>query len=85
MQPKWTHDCEQCRFIGAMYSGRDLFDWYICGNTVVARYGNDGPEYWSSPRDVVEDDKHLNISDSSGFRRIYGMNVLARFMLSQKR
>lgn len=80
MQPNWTHDCEHCRFLGAMYNGGDLFDWYACKQSVVARYGNDGPEYWSSLRSIVDDDKYLNVSGT-----VDGMYVLARFMLSQQR
>lgn len=49
--PMFTHDCEQCVFLGH-YNNHDL---YYCGHpdvqqgipTLIARWGNDGPEYSS--------------------------------------
>ena len=48
--PKFTHDCEACTFLGP-YQGYDL---YVCDTSVIARFGNDGPEYSSLPISVVE-------------------------------
>lgn len=55
-QPRFQHDCKNCHFFGQ--SG-DL-DLYYCarseadfGGSVVARYGNDAPEYHSSPVSVL--------------------------------
>ncbi len=50
-QPLFTHDCDNCKFLGR-YDGHDL---YVCPSrerpsrmwSVLARYGNDGPEYAS--------------------------------------
>lgn len=44
-QPKFTHDCDACTFLGT-YDGIDL---YFCPGepTIIARYGDDGPEYSS--------------------------------------
>jgi hypothetical protein len=45
--PRFTHDCDKCRFVG----GTDGGDWYICGDVhfgdgeYIRRYGNDGPDY----------------------------------------
>ena len=46
--PLFTHDCDKCQFLGT-FKKHDL---YFCaaGPTVVARYGNDGPEYKSGMR-----------------------------------
>jgi len=45
MTPKFTHDCEGCKFLGH-YEGHDLY--YCAGEpTVIARYGSDGPAYAS--------------------------------------
>ncbi len=52
--PKYTHDCENCKFLGT-HQDHDL---YFCDNlekdsesdffsTVIARYGNEGSEYKS--------------------------------------
>lgn len=42
---RYTHDCGECEFLG-QYKEYDL---YYCEKepTVIARYGNDGPEYMS--------------------------------------
>jgi len=46
--PRFTHDCERCRFLGDY----EEYDLYVCArdgkiDTVIARYGSDGPEYMS--------------------------------------
>lgn len=48
MAPKFTHDCDRCIFLGQDAE----HDFYFCPSpsemhTVIARYGNDGPEYLS--------------------------------------
>lgn len=50
--PAYTHDCEECRFLGRHQARpkTQLYDLYVCqkaGGTVVARYGDDGPDYVS--------------------------------------
>lgn len=48
-QPVFAHDCPACVFLGR-YESHDL---YFCGKvgdplaTIIARFGNDGPEYCS--------------------------------------
>jgi hypothetical protein len=47
-KPRYQHDCTACTYLGQYKE----FDLYFCpqgGNipTVIARYGNDGPEYQS--------------------------------------
>lgn len=49
MKPIFEHDaCEFCRFVGHL-DGRDIWKCTQGGNlpTVIARYGDDGPEYSS--------------------------------------
>ena len=44
--PRYTHDCEGCLYIG--HFGR--YDCYFCPQgdaTIIARYGNEAPEYAS--------------------------------------
>lgn len=49
--PNWQHDCKQCTFLGTLHEGRDWWDFYYCRQhgipTVIARFGDDGPEYMS--------------------------------------
>ena len=52
LTPAFEHDCDECVFLGR-YEDHDL---YLCPQggmpTVVARWGNDGPEY-TSGREVT--------------------------------
>lgn len=57
MKPTHVHDCAVCRFLGH-FEGYDL---YICGEglgayrqSVIARYGSEGPQYVSAPLDVIQ-------------------------------
>lgn len=57
--PTHTHDCDKCRFITATYSDHgETYDWYICGPSnslsIIGRYGNDGPSYWSMDLATLE-------------------------------
>lgn len=53
--PLYVHDCDKCEFLGRWrgYFNKSEkgpmqnYDLYVCGDNVVARYGNDGPEYTS--------------------------------------
>ena len=54
MKPLYEHDCAGCRYLGTSLEDGVRYDLYYCGghecgpgNTVVCRYGNDGPEYKS--------------------------------------
>jgi len=87
MTPKYTHDCTKCRYLGSMFMAHDVADWYVCEGSdpsVIARYGNDGPNYWSMPKGMVTDDRYLTArrsnDDTMGFSH---MQVLAQFMLKQ--
>ena len=59
MKPKYKHDCTDCRYLGSMFmpGSPAVADWYKCGSdpTVIARFGDDGPNYWSMPVDMVLD------------------------------
>lgn len=57
VHPQFKHDCDKCVFLGRFYSGINeyekemvSFDLYYCGGsleTVIARFGSDGPDYIS--------------------------------------
>lgn len=58
-KPRFTHDCDSCVFVATIGEN----DWYVCpplkdglGGSVVARYGSDGPQYWSRPLDLHDSD-----------------------------
>ena len=51
---KWHHDCDEC--VGLFTEGGE--DWYVCprslgGGSLIARYGDEGPEYWSAPLSIL--------------------------------
>lgn len=46
--PRYIHDCKECIYLGQ----KDEYDLYFCNqggllNTVIARFGNEGPDYIS--------------------------------------
>lgn len=47
----FEHDCEHCTFHGHMQG----YDVYTCVSSVVLRFGSDGPEYKSMPKDLARD------------------------------
>ncbi len=56
MKPFYTHDCEQCQFLGTVLNDKqnpvDLYVHVNCGTygpTILARHGNNGPEYTCAP------------------------------------
>ena len=83
MKPKWKHDCTACTFIGAMFMSKTTADWYVCGDTVLARMSDEGSDYWAMPISVATDDQSLIAQDSDGTVAYTDHRVLARFMLSK--
>ena len=88
MKPTWRHDCDACRFLGAIHRSTGTVDWYRCegrDKSIVARRSDDGPDYWSMPESMVADDMYLTVrymdSDNVGYSE---MVLLARFMLNNK-
>lgn len=62
--PSFEHDCSRCRFLGTVAApnrgSEAIADLYVCedvgqpqGPSIIARYGNDGPEYTSVPRRFI--------------------------------
>jgi len=54
IQPTFIHDCKHCTFLGhisiasGVWAGEyDLYHHPGTAETVIARYGDDGPEYTS--------------------------------------
>jgi hypothetical protein len=57
--PQFTHDCENCECRGQVYDkvADFSYDVYECAGddpSIVLRFGNDGPEYYSFPRSSAE-------------------------------
>lgn len=86
--PRFKHDCTKCRYLGTTFSD-GAHDWYVCGTSVVARYGDDGPEYWSNGTSMVDSDNYLYTDASRVDARlatpvISEKMIVARFMLEHK-
>jgi hypothetical protein len=53
---KWEHDCERCCPIITIVGIYNTYDIYSCSqggqytNTIVARFGDEGPQYISGPK-----------------------------------
>ena len=43
MSVRYMHDCDKCHFLGVLQD----HDIYTCHDTIVARYGDGGPDYVS--------------------------------------
>jgi hypothetical protein len=86
MTPKWKHDCHKCSYLGSTFLQRDLLDWYTCGTgynkTVIARHGDDGPEYWSLPVDVMRQGDTVRMLDDT--QAYSGMQLMAEAMLKKE-
>ena len=60
MKPMYEHDCEACRHLGTVNGADGVVDLYMCprdgglGPSLVARFGDDGPDYTSVPAQYAE-------------------------------
>lgn len=56
-EPHHTHDCDTCRFLGALEHLGMRYDLYVCGNihaSLIGRYGSEGPSYVSYAGNFAE-------------------------------
>lgn len=70
MKPKFQHDCDSCIFLGTITSEGEDYDIWTCPSSnkngyaiVIARFGDDGPEYASTTTRVShweESAEHLD-------------------------
>lgn len=55
-EPAFVHDCERCVYIGTVRTNM-LYDIYACPQsghpTMVARFGDEGPDYHSGGHDIA--------------------------------
>ena len=83
----YEHDCDNCVYVFTTHGDTD-YDWYVCptsaigGDTVVARYGDGGPNYWSCPVEMVRRGKfEPAIHYGSDRTSISQMNLMANMVL----
>ena len=47
-KPIWKHDCKKCTFIRTdIMNDKKLSDFYLCDNSLIARYSDDPSDYES--------------------------------------
>ena len=66
--PRFQHDCDDCKFLGTIVSkyqpNAPYADLYACrDNSLIARYGSDGPDYSSMPMELVQQHQRSINSD----------------------
>lgn len=46
----YIHDCKNCKWVGwfSPWTDKPPMNVYLCNQTVVIRFSDDGPDYWSS-------------------------------------
>ena len=69
-KPRWRHNCKRCRFLGQCIGGMRFHDLYVCDNpdrpspvniTLIARFGDDGPDYLSAHPAYVRPEGHAEL------------------------
>lgn len=61
MLNNYQHDCKQCRYLGLTLGNGHLFDLYIHGTTLIARYGEEGSQYYSTDISIARPDGHAEL------------------------
>jgi len=66
MKPVYTHDCDNCKYLGTDTIDGDVVDFYYCHDSedtmfssLIARYSSDGGDY-SSGTDFCMSSPYLN-------------------------
>jgi 3-methyladenine DNA glycosylase AlkD len=85
--PTFTHDCTKCEYLGTTLDAScKAHDWYVCDTsalpTVIARYGDEGREYWSTPQVIVNDNMWTSFMGRLYITEKY---ITARYMLAQRK
>jgi hypothetical protein len=70
-KPTWQHDCDKCRFLGCTIGGGRMVDCYVCNEdyarkqgrapTIVARFSDEGRDYYSSTFDYIHPGGHSEL------------------------
>ena len=61
MAARFQHDCDSCVYLTSyqVEGEEQARDFYFCprcdGGSLIARYGNEGPEYSSAPWNIAEE------------------------------
>ena len=71
--PTHTNDCKRCQYLHSETLEGQTVDWYRCpkrggtniGDSIIGRFGSEGPEYWSMPASVIESVEERDWAGSS--------------------
>lgn len=82
LKPVHRHDCEKCKYLATLTTHDGVADWYTCGKTILARFSDEGPDYWSMERSMVTNDNYLVIRniDTQQYA-LNEMHIIARWLL----
>lgn len=82
VKPAHRHDCEKCQYLATTWQEHGPADWYTCGSTVLARFSDEGPDYWSSDRRMIENDSYLISFNREKVQYAFNeMHIVARWLL----
>ena len=62
--PAYKHDCSRCQFLGQTIGGGKIHDLYLHpgpNETVIARFSDNGPDYYSTPIEYARPDGHSEL------------------------
>lgn len=59
--PTHEHDCTSCTYLGQTIGRGKLVDLYQCGNTILARYGNEPEDYASTSYGMAHPEGHAEL------------------------
>jgi hypothetical protein len=78
--PKFNHDCKRCRFLGQTIGGGKLHDLYVCERigsddremspSLIARYGDEGREYYSIDANYAHATGHAELFAAAWLWRV---------------
>jgi hypothetical protein len=86
--PFYTHDCDRCVYQGTVYATHGGYygpvDFYTCDDSVLARYGNEGPTYASGLASIYARPESRTFFTSQG-PMMTRMVELAELLLRNKK
>lgn len=59
--PKYQHDCTKCKYLGRTIGNGKIVDLYVHNDTLIARYGDDGPDYYSGLVGYISPNGHAEL------------------------
>jgi hypothetical protein len=88
MKPRYRHYCKSCNFVASIVAITGVVeDWYVCNGfdpSVIARFGDENSEYYSTPMDLVEPERIKQAADG-GFSVLSTRRIVSSWVLERSR